>query len=122
MTDPVVEVADLRFAWSRSAAQVIEIESLRILSGERVFLRGASGSGKSTLLSLLAGVVTPQAGTVRVLGQDLGALCRRRARPLARRSHWLHLSDVQPDSVPDRGGECLPALRVFRAAQVARNA
>ncbi len=74
MTDPVVEVADLRFAWSRSAAQVIEIASLRILSGERVFLRGASGSGKSTLLSLLAGVVTPQAGKVRVLGQDLGAL------------------------------------------------
>lgn len=74
MTDPVVEVADLRFAWSRAAAQVIEIESLRILSGERVFLRGASGSGKSTLLSLLAGVVTPQAGKVRVLGQDLGAL------------------------------------------------
>ncbi len=74
MTDPVIEVADLRFAWSRSAAQVIEIESLRISSGERVFLRGASGSGKSTLLSLLAGVVTPQAGKVRVLGQDLGAL------------------------------------------------
>ncbi len=74
MTDPVVEVADLRFAWSRSAAQVIDIESLRILSGERIFLRGASGSGKSTLLSLMAGVVTPQAGKVRVLGQDLGAL------------------------------------------------
>ena len=74
MAEPVVEVTDLRFAWSQAAAQVIDIESLRIVSGERIFLRGASGSGKSTLLSLLAGVVTPQAGKVRMLGQDLGAL------------------------------------------------
>lgn len=37
-------------------------------------MRGPSGSGKSTLLSLLAGVVTPQDGKVRVLGSDLGAL------------------------------------------------
>ncbi len=39
-----------------------------------MFLRGPSGSGKSTLLSLVAGVVTPQVGVVRVLGRDLGAL------------------------------------------------
>lgn len=37
-------------------------------------MQGPSGSGKSTLLSLLAGVVSPLEGTVRVLGQHLGAL------------------------------------------------
>jgi putative ABC transport system ATP-binding protein len=36
-------------------------------------LRGPSGSGKSTLLSLLAGVVVPQHGSVRVLGCELTA-------------------------------------------------
>jgi putative ABC transport system ATP-binding protein len=70
----VVEVSGIRFSWANAAPPVVDIETLRIARGERVFLRGPSGSGKSTLLSLLAGVVTPQAGTVRVLGRDLGAL------------------------------------------------
>jgi putative ABC transport system ATP-binding protein len=64
----------VRFAWSPSAPLVIDIERLALARGERLFLRGPSGSGKSTLLSLLAGVVTARAGTVRVLGRDLGKL------------------------------------------------
>jgi putative ABC transport system ATP-binding protein len=35
---------------------------------------GASGSGKSTLLSIIAGLDTPTAGTVRLAGTDLFAL------------------------------------------------
>jgi putative ABC transport system ATP-binding protein len=72
--EAAVELSDLRFAWSESAPPVVEIESLRIARGEKVFIRGPSGSGKSTLLALLGGVVVPQRGTVRVLGSSLGAL------------------------------------------------
>jgi putative ABC transport system ATP-binding protein len=53
---------------------VVDVESLRVASRERIFLRGPSGSGKSTLLSLLAGVVVPREGAVRVLGRDIGKL------------------------------------------------
>jgi putative ABC transport system ATP-binding protein len=53
---------------------VLDIESLRLSRGERLFLRGPSGSGKSTLLSLIAGVITPQQGTVSVLGRETSAL------------------------------------------------
>ena len=73
-SDAVVELRDVRFAWARGAPPVIDLEQLRIDAGERVFVRGASGSGKSTLLSLVAGVVAPQVGSVRVLGKDMGAL------------------------------------------------
>ena len=69
----VVELSQVRFSWS-TGTSVLDIERLAITRGERVFVRGPSGSGKSTLLSLLAGVVTAEAGTVRVLGNDLGAL------------------------------------------------
>jgi putative ABC transport system ATP-binding protein len=74
VTEPVVELSGVRFAWSGAAPVVIDIELLSVAPGERVFLRGPSGSGKSTLLSLLAGVVTPTQGRVRVLGRDLGTL------------------------------------------------
>ena len=39
--------------------------------GEVTAISGASGSGKSTLLDLLAGFLTPSAGTIDLDGQDL---------------------------------------------------
>jgi putative ABC transport system ATP-binding protein len=76
----------VRFAWPGASSPVVDLESLTLARGERVFLRGPSGSGKSTLLNLLAGVVTPQEGTLRVLGRDLGAL-RGAARDRFRADH-----------------------------------
>ena len=73
-TQAIVELCAVRFSWSPATAAVIDIDSLSIARGERVLLRGPSGSGKSTLLNLLAGVLVPQAGTVRVMGTDLGKL------------------------------------------------
>jgi len=47
---------------------------LEITPGDTVAVVGASGSGKSTLLAILAGLDTPSAGTVQLLGNDLFAL------------------------------------------------
>ena len=51
-----------------------------VASGERVALVGASGAGKSTLLAVANGSVLPTAGSVRVLGTELGARPPRRLR------------------------------------------
>ena len=68
-----VRVEGLRFAWP-GHPPVLDIAHFSLARGEKLFLRGPSGSGKSTLLGLIAGVLTPQAGTVEVLGHDMAAL------------------------------------------------
>ena len=79
-------IEQLRFAWPGSPRPVLDIPSLEVAAGERVFLRGRSGSGKSTLLAAVAGVVAVTPGAVRVDGRDLGAL-RGAARDRFRADH-----------------------------------
>jgi ABC-type nitrate/sulfonate/bicarbonate transport system ATPase subunit len=43
--------------------------SLRAARGERIAILGRSGSGKTSLLSLVAGVISPSAGEIRVDGR-----------------------------------------------------
>lgn len=54
--------------------------SLTVEPGESILLKGPNGAGKSTLLRLCAGLLRPERGNARVLGEDL-ATNRRAVRP-----------------------------------------
>jgi energy-coupling factor transport system ATP-binding protein len=60
-----IEVKDLNFNWS-SGEPVIKSCSLQVPKGEFWMLLGTNGSGKSTLLRLLAGLLTPLSGEIRL--------------------------------------------------------
>ncbi|MCP4915094.1 MAG: ABC transporter ATP-binding protein [Oligoflexia bacterium] len=68
-----VELENIKFSYQNNV-DVLNIESLEIVKGERVFIHGPSGSGKSTLLNLLAGVLTPSSGSLKVLDKKLNDL------------------------------------------------
>ena len=72
----LVCVSNLQFAWSLSTPLLLDIPTLRIQRGEKIFLHGPSGSGKSTLLELLAGIATPRAGCIEIAGHDLTVMSR----------------------------------------------
>jgi putative ABC transport system ATP-binding protein/lipoprotein-releasing system ATP-binding protein len=59
--------------------------SLDISTGEAVFLCGASGAGKTTLLYTLAGLETPESGTVEFEGQSLYSMGSDRLAQLRNR-------------------------------------
>ena len=69
-----IQLSGLRFAWRRDLPPVLKIENLRFSHGERIFIEGPSGCGKSTLLNLVAGVVIPQQGNIRINGCQINAL------------------------------------------------
>jgi len=58
----------------RGGRNVVDGVSLEVAAGEVVGLVGPSGSGKSTTLLLLAGLEPPDAGVVRMDGEDLAGL------------------------------------------------
>ena len=77
-TMSVLSLHDVAFRWRAELPDVIDIDSLNVAAGDTVFIHGPSGCGKSTLLGLLAGVLMPQRGSVRLLGTRLGARCLAR--------------------------------------------
>ena len=66
MSEVGIAVKDLNFNWP-SGAKAIQSCSLEVPVGEFWMLLGTNGSGKSTLLRLLAGLLAPQSGEIKVL-------------------------------------------------------
>src|SRR5437588_3630854 len=58
---------------SFAGARVLDGVDLGVKRGEFVSLLGPSGCGKTTLLRIVAGLLAPDAGTVRLDGQDITA-------------------------------------------------
>jgi putative ABC transport system ATP-binding protein len=71
-----LECRDLVVEYSGGGYVVRPIDglSLEVASGELALLLGASGCGKTTLLSILAAILRPQRGSVRLNGNEVTGL------------------------------------------------
>ncbi len=67
---PLLYTNDL--AVSYNGALVLLGVSFAVTTGERIAVVGPNGAGKSTLFKVLAGVLSPTSGEVRVAGHDPG--------------------------------------------------
>ena len=72
MTNSILEIEGVSL--SRSGQPVLHDVSLQVAPGEIVVIMGPSGSGKSSLLRCLNRLEEPEAGTIRLDGQDVRAL------------------------------------------------
>ncbi|MFJ7188122.1 ABC transporter ATP-binding protein [Streptomyces bacillaris] len=63
---------DLRKTYGSTPA--LDGASFSVHPGEVVAVMGPSGSGKSTLLHCLAGIITPDSGTITYAGRELSAM------------------------------------------------
>jgi NitT/TauT family transport system ATP-binding protein len=102
----MIEFDQVTFAYA-SGEPLLAGFSWRVLRGEHWAVLGPSGSGKSTLLMLIAALLHPQAGAVRVEGAEL-------AGPTPRNGLILQDCELLPWSTLRRNAELGLRLQRFQ--------
>jgi len=74
MAPLVVENVTKRFRQGDRDVVALDGISLEVGQGQFLAVMGASGSGKSTLLHLMAGLASPDSGSIRINGADIGQM------------------------------------------------
>jgi putative ABC transport system ATP-binding protein len=77
VNESILRVRDLRKSYREADGnllEVIRIGQFDLAAGQQVAMVGASGSGKSTLLNLIAGILLPDGGEVKVNDTDIAKL------------------------------------------------
>ncbi len=89
---PAVELRGITKAYPGVVAN--DDIDLSVYAGEVHGLLGENGAGKSTLMSILSGMVQPDAGTIRVGGQEVSITSPRKALELGIGTVYQHLTLV----------------------------
>jgi iron complex transport system ATP-binding protein len=76
---PVIELSNVSVR--KGTTTILDSVSWTVNEGERWIVLGPNGAGKTTLLALIATLMHPTTGTVRVLGEELGAVDVFELRP-----------------------------------------
>lgn len=66
-----VECKELFFRYSKDAPDILTGLSMHAEYGEMLCILGENGSGKSTLLNLIAGLLRPQRGKIKIGGKNI---------------------------------------------------
>lgn len=75
MSESVIELENVSFAIN--GQKVLSKVDMSILAGDFMAMIGPNGGGKTTLLKLILGLLKPDNGSIRVLGQPAGKLSHR---------------------------------------------
>ena len=99
----------MTFAYGPAATPVIENLDLTLAPGAHLAVVGPSGIGKSTLTALIAGMLTPRRGEIRVGGAPVPSADAARHRVLIPQEAYVftgtvadNLAHLRQDPVPER--------------------
>lgn len=68
---PLLEISNVQKGYGGCSSPVLRDINLNIEEGEFVAIVGYSGVGKTTLISLLAGLIRPDSGTIKLNGAEI---------------------------------------------------
>ncbi len=79
--------------------QVLNDISIQLAKGENLVIMGKSGTGKSVLIKCMVGLLRPDAGSIRILDQDVLALSEKELNDLRKKIGFLFQSAALYDSM-----------------------
>jgi phospholipid/cholesterol/gamma-HCH transport system ATP-binding protein len=97
MSEPLVQLIDVRKRFEK--VHVLRGISLDVNRGETVAIMGGSGSGKTVTLRIIAGLIRPEAGQVRVFGRNIERLSEEELLPIRRRMGYVFQGAALFDSI-----------------------
>ena len=75
----MISIQNLQFKYPRTDFS-LQLTELEVAAGEKVAFVGPSGCGKTTLLNLIAGIATPDSGSVVTAGENVGQMSAAQRR------------------------------------------
>src|SRR5690242_16431555 len=81
-----IEIKNAVVTLPASGRELFSIEHFNVPAGSKILIHGASGKGKTTLLHLMAGLLKPKTGSVK-LGEHTLTDLSDDARAKVRRAH-----------------------------------
>src|SRR5881296_4420493 len=97
MADAMVEAVDLSKRFD--STEVLRGVSFTLAKGETLVIMGGSGAGKTVLLRLVAGLIRPDGGRLRVFGRHIEHLKEEELLPLRRRMGYVFQGAALFDSL-----------------------
>jgi len=93
----IIEAIDVEKGFETTP--VLKGVSLELQKGETLVVMGGSGSGKTVFLRLLAGLLRPDAGQIRVFGENIEDLSEEELLPIRRRLGYVFQGAALFDSL-----------------------
>ena len=115
MAESIVEVHQLRKAFE--SGEVLHSVSLMLPRGETLVIMGGSGSGKTVMLRLIAGLIRPDAGQIKVFGRNIEHLSEEELLPVRRRMGYVFQGAALFDSLSVYENVAFPLREHSRLAE-----
>ncbi len=106
---PVISIKDLKKSFG--SLNVLNGINLDVAKGENLAILGRSGSGKSVLIKIISGLLKPDSGLVKVLGQEVDKITEKELQTLRMKIGFSFQSSALYDSMSVRENLEFPLVR-----------
>lgn len=107
--EPMITIEGLNVSFGDN--HVLRNLNLKLFKGENLTVLGKSGSGKSVLIKCIIGLIKPDSGSIKVLGQEVTHLDSDELYDIRRKTGFLFQSNALYDSMSVRENLEFPLRR-----------